>query len=380
MKSWLVLLLSVACSGGGHGSAPDARVDSAPIPVDGSAAQACPAAVVPAACNATNGLGHPIPVCSTAAPCTLVTGATETREITAPTCNDGEDPLQTWTDVNGDTRYACVFTPPDAGTAPRPLVVFFHGSHGDADDVYNFTALRTKAPTYPLGTTENGFVLAAVQGRNLHWYGPNPPASHHDYFYRDLGTQTCNPDIRSADALIDRLVASGTVDAQRIYVAGWSNGTYFSQMYAIARFATPTPGGNHVAAAIGYAGADPFGDLIDNTGPSCQLATYPPSSVPLYSIHRSCDALVPCDASQANGLTGIDVEAWQGLLASRVHDGAAVDVIIDENAAQVGSCATSCSEVQGTLNHLRWPDGLRQDGATDWEPAMLDFLRAHPHP
>jgi hypothetical protein len=90
------------------------------------------------------------------------------------------------------------------------------------------------------------------QRRNLHWYGPNPPASHHDYLFRDLSTDSCSPDIRSADRLIDDLVATGAIDRSRIYVAGWSNGAYFSELYAIARFTTPTPGGNHVASAVAY--------------------------------------------------------------------------------------------------------------------------------
>jgi hypothetical protein len=33
----------------------------------------------------------------------------------------------------------------------------------------------------------------------------------------------------------------------------------------------------------------------------------------------------------------------------------------------------------GTVNHLRWPDGVADSSGRDWEPAMLDFLRLHPH-
>lgn len=347
----------------------------------------CPIPALEPACNGADGLGAPIVTCSTEAPCTLGTGATQSREIDVPACiptgSTAADEVRHWLDANHEDRYACVFTPPGASAAPRPLLVFFHGSHGNADDAYLYTGLRDKAVTVDLsasGGGRPGFVLAAMQGRYLHWYGPNPPATHHDYFYRDLGTDSCNPDVRSADQLIDDLVATGTVDPARIYVAGWSNGAYFSEMYAIARNVTPTPRGNHIAAAISYAGADPFANLPSLPTPSCALSPYPSSTVPLYVIHRDCDTIVACDASQGAGPIGLDVEAWIGALASQVHDPNVTQVIIDQDAMQVAKCAASCGAVQGSLNHVRWPDGRGNDGRIDWEPAMLDFLRSHPHP
>lgn len=364
----------VACGGG------------APPPDTPAAPRMCPIPSLTPACNAADGLGAPLVTCSPEAPCTLASGTSQTLQIDIPTCTPTgaavADEVRHWIDANREDRYACVFTPPGAAAAPRPLLVFFHGSHGSADDAYRYTGLRDKAATVDLSASAGarpGFVLAAMQGRYLHWYGPNPPATHHDYFYRDLGTDSCNPDVRSADRLIDDLVATGTVDPSRIYVAGWSNGAFFSEMYAIARNETPTPRGNHVAAAIAYAGADPFANLPSLPSPSCALAPYPTSTVPIYAIHRDCDTIVACDPSQAAGYVGMDVEAWIGALASQVHDANVTQVIIDKDAAQVGSCAASCGAVQGALNHVRWPDGKGNDGLTDWEPAMLDFLRTNLH-
>jgi dienelactone hydrolase len=175
------------------------------------------------------------------------------------------------------------------------------------------------------------------------------------------------------------MVASGVVDPARIYVTGWSNGAFFSALYAIARQATPTPGGHRVAAAALYAGANPFATTTVTQTPTC--ATAPPAtSAPMYMIHRACDALVPCNGATTLPATppGYDVEGWLMTLGSTEHDTAVTDVIIDDNGTAATACATSCPLVTGTENHLRWPDGVADRGGMDWEPAMLGFLRDHP--
>ncbi len=349
-------------------------------------------------CNPSTGLCGPLEICTTTNPCTDLGGASVTTEITTPTCTTSasgrptfsDTPPVTWTDAtNGDLRAACEFIPSGASASAQvPLVIFLHGSHGDADDLYNYTSLRSKAGSFDLeGNGGNaGFAIVSVQGRNLHWLGPNPAGSHHDYLFRDLASPSTNPDVRNLDKLVDDLVATGKIDPHRIYLMGWSNGAFMSELYAIARFTTGTPGGNHVAAAVAYAGADPF-NTPDATDPDCQLSPYPHSAVPLSFIHRSCDALVACDAEQQANFSvppGYAVEDWLTLAAtaSGIDDGTLADQIIDYQGVSVAACTTAslCSEATGALNHLRWPDGVADMGGHDWEPTMLNFLSAHPHP
>jgi hypothetical protein len=109
--------------------------------------------------------------------------------------------------------------------------------------------------------------------------------------------------------------------------------------------------------------------------------------VPLSFIHRSCDALVACDAEQQANFSvppGYAVEDWLTLAAtaSGIDDGTLADQIIDYQGVSVAACTTAslCSEATGALNHLRWPDGVADMGGHDWEPTMLNFLSAHPHP
>ena len=131
---------------------------------------------------------------------------------------------------------------------------------------------------------------------------PNPngnlgPAARRDIYIGDFASPSGNPDVRNADRLIDEMVALGDVDPKRIYVMGWSNGSFFGAGYAVARHATATPGGNKVAAAVLYAGGDPFQEFEPGQT-ECRLAPPPMTSVPILLVHRSCDAAVGCNAAQ----------------------------------------------------------------------------------
>jgi poly(3-hydroxybutyrate) depolymerase len=345
-------------------------------------------------CNGATGLTAPVPLCSPSSPCTSPHGPPVTSPFTLPTCKTkalergrehvDDGPARTWRDVDGDERAACVFTPKAPG--PHPLLLFFHGSKGSADSVYDHTSLRKKAAEAVLSADpgRRGFVLAAMQGRNLFLpWQPHFGGSHHDFWYRDLGSPSCNPDIRSADKLIDDLVATAAIDPNRIYVSGWSNGAFFAQAYAIARHTTATPGGNRVAAAALFAGADPFDNLLKTQSPSCKLERYPTSSVPTLMVHRACDALVACDSAQNTEFKlppGGDVTDWMERLGALVGDRSAKATLIDASGHEARACApvSACSPEVGLEGHLNWPDGVADRGGVDWEVEMIAFLRAHP--
>jgi poly(3-hydroxybutyrate) depolymerase len=369
-----------AANEGSDGSAPDA-------------AASCPTPTPTVSCNSTVGLAAPVPLCSPTTPCTQPSGSVLTDEITLPTCTTtvagqasfNDSPPLEWTDSNGDNRAACVYQPPGATQAtPLPLLVFLHGSFGSADTVYDHTLLRQKAVNFKLGADAGqlGFVLASMQGRNLFLsWEPNFSGSHHDQWYRDLGSPSCNPDIRSLDHLIDALVAKGIVDKQRIYLSGWSNGAFMAAEYGIARHTVPTPGGNRIAAVAAYAGADPFHNLSATQSPSCQVSPYPSTSLPLMMVHRDCDALVACDPAQLNAFRlppGGDVQDWLVSLKGTEQDPNIVDLLIDSTDRVTNACLglVTCTQTLGTQNHLNWPDGLL--AGTDHEPEMLTFLANHP--
>lgn len=386
----LTALLLAGCGSGGGGSD-----EPAPPPV--------PTPAVTASCNPATGLSAPLPVCSANNVCTRPGAETRVNEIatsfSTPRCHttsgrtsfDDGPPLQ-WVDPGGVTRSACLFTPTGASSSSqRPLVVWLHGGgSGSADDLYDYTSLRAKAPSYDLSgdLQRPGFLLLSVHGRHLHYPTEAPrDGNHHDFYFRDFVAPSRNPDIANVDRLIDDLVRTGKVDAQRIYLMGWSNGGFFSQMYVIARQHTPTPGGNRPAAAVAYTAADPFNNLNTGQSPSCQLDPYPSSNAPIFLVSRACD-IVACDAEQAKSLEsqggavepGHIVSEWEVTLRNRILNPNVSRRIVAGNGQNTARCtsASFCTTGIAVLNHVRWPDGVADDSGIDHEPAMLDFLRDHP--
>jgi poly(3-hydroxybutyrate) depolymerase len=358
------------------GSSSDAAVDA-----QLDATSACTAT-----CDNHSGLCAPEPTCSPTAPCSgsLVQGSPTTTLVlpacktSAPTRGSYDDaPAMTWTDEANGTRAACVFRP--TGSGPWPLVVFLHGGGQTADILYDATSLRAKAATFALGT-KNGFILAADQGRNLHAIDGNADGPRHDIFYRDLSSPSTNPDIAALDRLIDTLVSNGGVDRKRIYVIGWSNGGFFAQFYAFARGATPTPGGNRVAAAVAYASGDPFESPLATLSPACDDRPYPTTGAPIAVYHRACDYFVGCDEAQRIEFSlppGFAVHDWLGTLASL--DPSTKEIVLDANGALTSTCApvSLCTHAIGAANHLMWPDGVADKSGHDWELEMLAFMRNH---
>lgn len=337
-----------------------------------------PAAV--ATCNRKTGLGAPLAPCTPEAPCTSPLGAVTGATARPPRCASGgaADPIVSWRDErSGDERAACVFTPSGASpAAPRPLVVFFHGSRGTADNVYEHTGLRARASSYPLSGdgASPGFVLASLQGRRLHWPAQHVEGAHFDFYFRDLAAPSTNPDVRATDRLIDQLVARGGVDPRRIYLTGWSNGATFAHLYAVARAKTPTPGGHRVAAAAAYAGGDPFRGLVEGESPSCELDPYPRADVPLLEVHRACDALVPCDGAQRAAFKmppGDDVRDWMEIFTRKIGGPPPEEILLDRAGRDATACApaAACGAVEGIAAHLDWPK--------EAEPRVLAFLARH---
>ena len=344
-----------------------------------------------AVCDGHTGLCQTPAVCTATAPCSNalvgVLPGTLKEPITIPECrthernrpafNDGAPRL--WKDpVNGQQRAACVFKSPAASpSSRRPLMIFLHGSGGSAQAIYDNTLLRSKAASFDLGDGP-GFILAADQGRNLAASIKGRQASaRHEFYDRNFAT---SPDVRNLDLLIDTLVSEGGVDPRRIYLTGWSNGAFFSQLYALIRHQTPTPGGNRIAAVAVFDGADPLEAPTSET-PSCAYRPYPRSSLPVFIAHRAC-SIVPCDAAQAGKKAppGFDVRGWLGLLRGTIGATDVTELLLDHGGSSVSSCSRFCTGIQAILDHLRWPDGIADGSDIDREPEMLRYLAAHPLP
>ena len=373
-------------------------------------------------CNEATGLVAPLPVCSSTTPCTRVASELNVSEITTPVdtpeCDSSVWDERLSQNVLGFTRHACIRRPAGASSSStRPLVLWFHpGGNGSADLAATETDLINKSNAFDLTDDPNrpGFILVSVQGRNLRFPTAAPrDGHHHDFYFRDTDSPSTNPDIANADQLIDNIVQEGIVDTDRIYVMGWSNGAFFSQLYAIARNVTPTADGNVIAAASVFSAASPFGDIswdpfneeVYTDNPSCSISTLD-SDVPILIVYRTSDAAVACDAQQAmcfDTEPGYTTDAWisqatqaglnvNGILLGGLESNTPVplDAIATactdySNICPIGNCSNNpfgdnCLSI---VNHARWPDGVYNNGGAsgiDREIEMLEFLRNNPLP
>ncbi|MFK8055191.1 MAG: T9SS type A sorting domain-containing protein [Saprospiraceae bacterium] len=165
-------------------------------------------------------------------------------------------------DVGGTTRSYIVYIPAMYDAAvPTPLMFNFHGFTQQASSFMNSSAMREVADTA-------GFILVYPQGSSFfgapHW---NVGAWTNGSTADDLGF---------TEAMIDALDAAYSIDLNRVYSCGYSNGGYFSYELACQL--------SDRIAAIGSVG----GKMSSETFNACD----PEHLMPVVSIHGTADGTV----------------------------------------------------------------------------------------
>ena len=302
-------------------------------------------------CIPGSGLAVPLPLCSQEEPCGNLLLTYDVDSIdepdTVPECksrlgfgaNARDDGDAIVVNVNGTKRYYCKSPSFDE---PRPLLLYFHGSGGNAQSAYfRNVGFRTLAD-------EMKYILVSLQARNHHWpTTSSQDGSKFDYLHRDWDK---NEDFSMVDHIIDDLVENGDVDKNAIFTAGWSNGAHFAQAYSIVRYNEPTQGGNQVRASTPFSAHDPFGSkLFGDDDSFCSLDPYPNIEVPIKLYVRSCD-IFPCQ----------DAVEW-----SQRSDAIELTIL---NAFDkiVADCDVVCSPINGAVNHGKFPTNRVEE--------MLKFL------
>lgn len=274
-----------------------------------------------------------------------------------------------FTDANGTMRSACLVSP--AGTtpaSPRPLLVWLHPSLFPIDSVL-LTELPAKLGSADLtgDPARPGYSLLLVSGRDTEHFYPFPDDTGlgWDNWYRNLDRTSpdLNVDVATIDHFIAEVKSRQIVDAKRVFLSGWSNGSAMAELYGLN-----TPG---IAAAVVYSSPNPFNDSTD----PCPQAAFGNNKLALLHVGNYCDIIGICNSSTA--LLG-DLET-RGLAAP------VESIRINALLQEVEGCATETACLAptnpnnvlqltdiGTVNHLRWPLGY-----TD---RMLSFLKDHPLP
>ncbi len=310
-------------------------------------------------------LSTPVSVCGGTAGCNNgTTSFNSPSDI--PTCSQ-DGPAKSFVDASGVSRYYCQFRP-TGGTAKKPLILWFHGGSGSADNLYSATQLRSKAETQKIH-------LVSVQSRNLQVDLARLKDGHHfDSWWWDFKAPTKNLDMSAIDDLIQLLAAAGDVDTSRIYLVGWSEGGMLSQLYGFARFDTASVYGHKVAAVGIYSASSPFHRKYENEA-DCSPDLQFKSKLPIYTISRSCD-LIACNQQHQDSLWSqnsfadvINIQKWKDILSTTIENNQVVHTLLDKNGTTVSACTTSCTLNQATINHLTWPLAS--------EDQMLTFLLSH---
>jgi len=303
-----------------------------------------------------------------------------------PNCGNGKL-LGPWKDADRIDRYACLYEPELTGANRKlPMIVYLHPSLVSAGWITLTNILDLQRSVSLTGDPKNvGYIVLAPEGRKTTHYYPFPDNKGvgWDNWYRQLNpsgdvkigatTWRENADAAAIDHFIAAELATGKVDAARIYLSGWSNGAAMGFLYAVNR--------PNIAAAAVYSSPNPFGALDDPcrqqpvAGPPAndqQLQIFNPAARIMH-VHNSCD------------IGGICPNGEQ--LATELNAAGVVvdDVILDNHHRRVYSCTDSCgtdpnapekstASIWGSIigfgNHTRWPK--------EWTAAMLDFFRQHP--
>ncbi len=206
---------------------------------------------------------------------TKSTSSTSTTKSTVSSCGGNEN-AQTLVHA-GETREYIIYVPTSytAGTK-IPLLFNFHGFGGTASAHMTFTNMQ------PIAESE-GFILVYPQGSCLNglssWNaGLDTPQN-----------KSSADDFGFILALIDKLAMEYTIDAERVYACGYSNGGFFS--YALACYHSDK------IAAIGSVA----GTMLNETEMNCN----PLHPTAMINIHGTSDGVVPY-AGGSPGLASIE--------------------------------------------------------------------------
>ena len=205
--------------------------------------------------------------------------------------------------VDGVERTYTLYVPPAYdGSEPWPVVVALHGRGGDGSGFAYQLDLNRVA-------RENAFIAVYPDGIENEWsYAQDTPEW--------IGPET--DDVGFLAALVDALAEDLSIDRQRVYAAGFSNGGFMAQ-----RLACEVPD-QYAAFAVISAGFYP--------GLDQWCATSAP--VPILFIHGTADVVVPWTGTvQGSYVLSMPVEDTVAYWAE--HDGCSPDEVTHETLDSV---------------------------------------------
>lgn len=186
--------------------------------------------------------------------------------------------------VNGESRQFIVHLPSSYNDSSNyPVLMSFHGYGGTATEFMNETDLRNLADS-------EKFILVYPQGQCL------SGGSHWNAGLDTPDNKSSTDDFGFIESLLIELDSTYSIDNERVYACGYSNGSFFS--YALACYMSDK------IAAIGSVSGTMFEETTTNCTPS--------HPTPIIHLHGTCDNVVPQDGGDGLASVPTVLEYWIG--------------------------------------------------------------------
>ena len=164
------------------------------------------------------------------------------------------------------------------GNTPAPLLFNFHGFGGRASDYMNEADMRSLAES-------ETFILVYPQGSALNG------SSHWNACPTGGDNKSTADDFGFTEALLTEISSNYSIDAQRVYAAGYSNGGMMA--YGLANHRS------NLFAAV----ASVSGTMLDCPG----TMTHP---MPVLHMHGTSDAVLPYNGSTDYSAAQVVLDYW----------------------------------------------------------------------
>lgn len=206
-------------------------------------------------------------------------------------------------DVNGVKRSYSAQLP---AKKPAPLVIVLHGKTQRGADMVARTA-------WPQVAKREGLAVVFPDGLNNAWADARTKAGP-----ALRGPPAGTDDIAFIARLVEKLVADGTADARRVYVAGVSNGGAMAMTLICAR------------ADLFAAGASVIMNLTEEAAVTC----HPSRPLPMLIMNGTADPLVPYEGGRGSSYYAADgfwstaetLAFWRNLNGCETGDAAVTDL------------------------------------------------------
>ncbi|MBB4361866.1 polyhydroxybutyrate depolymerase [Bradyrhizobium sp. CIR18] len=206
-------------------------------------------------------------------------------------------------DVNGVKRSYTAQLP---AKKPAPLVIVLHGKTQRGADMISRTA-------WPQVAKREGLAVVFPDGLNNAWADARTKAGP-----ALRGPPAGTDDVAFLAKLVEKLVADGTADAKRVFVAGVSNGGAMAMTMVCAR------------ADLFAAGASVIMNLTDEAAVTC----HPSRPLPMLLMNGTADQLVPYEGGRGSSYFAADgfwsteetLAFWRKLNGCETDDASVTDL------------------------------------------------------